>query len=128
MEKLSLKESRKLVWITWFGILVTWGATIFAIITNMWIVHILAFLIVLWMIIRFFNKSKNIPKMEYPVVPCLFNPSAFFSLIIALVLVYQSSGEITPLAIEVGILSILYWILSIPESRYWNPSNSVSYV
>ena len=120
MEKLSVEESRKLVWLTWFGVFIPWGISTLAIDANKWVVLTLALMlpIMSWIIISFFKKSKNIPKMTYSVVPSLFKPSAFFSLIIALVLICKASGKISSSAIEMGILSILYWILAIPESRY----------
>ena len=118
MRKLSLKESRRLVWFTWFVVLVMAGIAVFAINSAKWFVLILALLIILWIVIRFFRESKAIPKMRYSVVPNLFLPSAFFSSIITLLLICKTSGEVNSLAVEIGAISIIFWILSIPESRY----------
>lgn len=118
MKKLSLKKSRRLVWFTWLGVLVMEGVAIFAINSAQWFVLVLALLAIFWVVIRFFRKSKAIPKMRYSVVPSLFLPSAFFSSIITLLLICKTSGEMNLLAIEVGAMSIIFWILSIPESRY----------
>ncbi len=58
------------------------------------------------------------PKKTYSVVPTIFLPSAFFSLIVALVLICKSFGEITMLSIGFVILGVAFGLLAIAESRY----------
>lgn len=118
MEKLSLKQAKRIVWLTWLEILVAGAIVVWATNPIKWYLLLLSLILIVDGLCRLFKKYKSFPKYRYSVIPSLFQPSAFFAFIIV-ALIFALYGEWNSWSWGLVTIGIAYFVATIPESRYW---------
>lgn len=117
MNHLTLKESKRIVWLTWLEFLVAGAVVVLATNPLKWYIFFSAILIIDGLC-RLFRKSKYFPKSTYDIIPTIFQPSAFFATIIALIVALSFEEMKNSWTLGLIVLGIAYFVASIPESRY----------
>ena len=118
-KRLTVKKSRRLVWTSWFELLVA-GVVVY-IFTNPLNFFGLLFVgpIVLHALINIWVKSEYIPVTLDSVVPTVFLPTAFLAGIGALVAALVSSnGFLNPWTFALATVCVTCIMVVYPESRY----------
>ena len=126
MKKLSLRASRRLVWTSWFELLVV-GVVVYFFTNPLSIFLLLAGPFLLHALINVWVKSRYIPVRIYSVVPSVFLPTAFLAALGALVSALVSDeGMLSSLSLSLATVCVACFMLIYPESRYagdWKSGN-----
>ena len=126
MKKLSLRDSKKLVWITWCEFMIV--AMIVYLFTNPVRTPLfLACPIVLYALINFWVKSDKIPVRLYSVVPAVFLPTAFLTVCGAIIGII-SDQKFNSLTLALITLCVLCTMVIHPESSYVDKDWSYSLI
>ena len=116
-KRLSRKESKKLVWVTWFEFLVV-GVIVYIFTNPMHIALLLAGPVALHALINFWVKSEGIPVTLHSSIPTVFMPTAFLAACGSLVYALVADKIINPLSIALATLCVLCIMVIYPESSY----------
>lgn len=115
---LNEKETRNLVWFTWFAILVVGMMVYF--LTNP-IRYALVFLsgpILICTLINFWVKSVGVTEKNYSVIPLVFGPTAFLTGFGALLMAFYGDGMFNSWTLALAVVCVSCLIAVYPESRY----------
>ena len=118
MKTLTLKQAKRIVWLTWLEILIAGAIVVMASNPFIWYLLLLACILIVDGLYRLFKKSKVFPKHRYSIIPSLFQPSAFFAFIVV-ALIFALYGEWNSWSWGLVTIGIAYFVATIPESRYW---------
>jgi hypothetical protein len=119
MKKLTLKESRRLIWLTW--VLAVFAGIVVYFSTNpvRWWGLMLAGIVVLGLLMNFLVKSRRIPVARDEVLPTVFSPTAFLATLATFASSFLSKeGTINSLSVAFGTVAIVSFICLLPEMRY----------
>jgi len=116
-KRLTLEESRRLVWLTWFGFMVA-GAIVYFFTDPFKIPALLAVPVALSALIYFYVKSEWVPVRLYSVVPTVFMPMAFLSGIAALVSALVGYRIMNSWTLGFATMCVLCAVAAYPESKY----------
>ena len=117
-KRLTLEESRKLVWLTWCEFLVV-GIIVYFFTNPMKIA--LVFLpgpIALHALINFWVRSVGVPVTFYSIVPTVFMPTAFLTGCAALVMWIVKGQIFNSWTLAPAVVCALCVMVIYPESRY----------
>jgi len=119
MKKLSLSESKKLIWLTWFLVIFVGFVVYFSVNpTRLWGL-IVAGAVALGLLINFWVKSRRIPSSLDETLPDLFSPTAFLMMLGTFVSSFASKeGTINPLSLALGTVTVICFICVLIEMRY----------
>jgi len=118
MKMLTLLEARKLVWLTWFELVIA-GVIVYIFTNPVSMFVLLAAPFLLHALVNFWVKSDQIPVKFYSVVPTLFLPTAFLSALAALVAALVSdNGILNSLSLGLATVCLACVIVVYPESKY----------
>ncbi len=119
MKKLTLNESKRLIWLTWF-LIVSMGVVVYFS-TNpiRWWGIMLAGVVLLGALINFLVKSRRIPAIKDETLPTVFSPTAFLAILATFVSSFVSKeGTINSLSLAFGVVAIANFICLLPEMHY----------
>ena len=119
--ELTAKQSRRLIYSTWLQVLLSGAIVVICTSTNFWYGLVLSLAIGLFSLINFWTKSEDIPIKIWSDLPEIFLPTAFFSVISA-VIVDMNTDELSPWTLGLSYVGFLCFLLLKPESRYLNHS------
>lgn len=117
-KRLTVKESKNLVWTTWFGIII-YGIVVYLFTNPIRVPVILAGLPLLFVLVNFWVNAKYIPCSLYSTVPAVFLPTAFLTGFGALVYALMSGEEMynsVTLGLEAVCLTSIMMVY--PESQH----------
>ena len=117
VRRLTLKESRRLVWLTWFEFVVV-GIIVYFFTDPLTIPIMLASPLVVYALINFWVKSHGIPVKIYSVVPTVFLPTAFLTGIAVLVSSLVHGNIMNSCTLAFATVCALCIMAVYPESRY----------
>ena len=125
-KRLNRKESKKLVWLTWWLIVLS-GVIVYFFSDPLRWQAIVAGPVALCAMIKFWVKSDRIQARLYSVVPTVFLPTAFLSGVAALIFALVGERIMNSWTIALGIVCVLCLMAVYPESRYadydWDSSS-----
>ena len=116
-KRLTLEESRKLVWITWFEFLIV-GAIVYFFTNPLSMFIFLASPFALHGLINFWVNSEGIPVTLHSVVPTVFMPTAFLTALGALVMGIVSDQILNSWTLALATICALCIMVIYPESGY----------
>ena len=116
-KRLTLKESRKLVWLTWFAFIVA-GVIVYSFTDPFKFTALLAVPVALPALIYFYVKSEGVPVRLYSVVPTVFMPMAFLAGIAALVSALVGYRIMNSWTWGFATVCVLCTVAAYPESKY----------
>lgn len=118
-KRLNEKESKRLIWLTWFEFLIV-GIIVYFLTNPTSPALLLAGPVALHGLINFWVKSEGVPVTLHSVVPTVFMPTAFLAACGALVYALIADKIFNSLSIALATLCILCVMVIYPESRYAN--------
>lgn len=116
-KRLSVKESRKLIWLTWLEFLVV-GVVVYFFTNPISIFLLLAGPIALHALIKFWVKSEGISVTLHSVVPTVFMPTAFLTGCTALVMGIVNEQILNSWTLALAVICVLCIMVIYPESSY----------
>jgi len=116
-KRLTIEESRKLVWLTWFEFLIA-GVVVYFFTDPVRIPVLLAGPILLHALINFWVKSEGIPVKIHSVVPTVFMPTAFLMACSALVYALIAGKIMNSVTLALATICVVCIMASYPESGY----------
>lgn len=116
-KRLNEKESRKLIWITWFEFLVV-GVIVYFFTNPISIALFLAGPVALHALIIFWVKSEGIPVRLHSVVPTVFMSTAFVAGIAALIMALIDERIMNSCTIALASVCAMCIMAAYPESSY----------
>ena len=122
-KRLTEKESRRLIWFTWFEFLLV-GVIVYFFTNHINMVLFLAGPIALHGLINFWVKSEGVQVALHSVVPTVFMPTAFLAACGSLVYALTTERILNSQSIALATLCVLCVMAIYPESKYadydWN--------
>ena len=115
--RLTLKELRRLVWLTWFELVIV-GVVVYFFSDPFIIPVVLASPIAVHAMVNFWVKSHGIPVKIYSVVPTVFLPTAFLTGVGALISAIVHDKVINSCTLAFATVCVLCIMLVYPESKY----------
>ena len=116
-KRLTLKESRKLVWLTWFEFMVV-GVIVYFFTDPLRLPVLLVGPVALHALINFWIKSDGVPVRLYSVVPTIFKPMVFLVGIAALISALVGYRIMNSWALGLATVCALCIMAVYPESKY----------
>lgn len=119
MKRMTVSKAKKLIWFTWFGIVLSGLIVYFATNPVVWYLLVLAGLFLSCTLINFWAKFRKIPVDGDITMPTLFGPSAFFAAVATFASALLSGvGMYNPLAFSFATVCVACILAIYPESRY----------
>ena len=116
-KRLNRKESKKLVWITWWLIVLS-GVIVYFFSDPLRLPALLAGAVALCAMINFWVKSDGIQARLYSVVPTVFLPTVFLSAIAALISALVGERILNSWTLGFATVCALCIMAVYPESKY----------
>lgn len=119
MEKLSMNESKKLIWLTWFLIVLVGFVVYYSVNPLRWWGLAFAGAMTLVLLTNFLIKSRRIPSRPDEPLPAVFSPTAFITILATFLSSFASKeGIINPFSAAFGTVAIISFICVLIEMRY----------
>ena len=116
-KRLTIDQSKRLVWTTWFEFLAV-GIVVYFFTNPTSVFLLLVGPIALYALINFWVKSEGVPTRLYSVVPTVFMPTAFLTGCAALVLGATSGQIFNSWTLALATICALCIMVTYPESGY----------
>ena len=119
MEVLSVEKSKKLIWLTWFELVIV-GIIVYFCTNPTSAMLLLAGPVALHALINFWIKSEGVPVRVKSVVPSVFLPTAFLTMFGALFIALLSENVFNSWTLALASVCALCVMAIYPESKYAN--------
>ena len=116
-KRLTVEESKRLVWTTWFEFLIA-GIIVYFFTNPSSIILLLACPVALHAIVNFWKKSEWIPVTLESPVPTVFMPTAFLTGLAALVMGIVNEQIFNSWTLALVVMCVLCIMVTYPESGY----------
>ena len=116
-KRLTVDESRKLVWITWSEFVIV-GVIVYFLTNPTSPALLLAGPVALHALINFWVKSEGVPVTLYSPVPTVFMPTAFLTGLAALVMGIVNEQILNSWTLALAVMCVLCIMVIYPESGY----------
>jgi len=116
-KRLTVEESRKLIWLTWFEFVIA-GVIVYLFTNPTSVALLLVGPVALHALINFWVKSEGVPVTLHSVVPTVFMPTAFLTGCAALVMGIVNEQILNSWTLALAVMCVLCIMVTYPESGY----------